>query len=124
MKNQPISLTSRQNPTVVATAKLHDKKYRTESGCFFAEGKKLLWEALATGAPLSYVMATEAAYASLCASGTADRISCPVYTVTESIFEKISTEKSPEGVLSVIKDIDFLHKRYIIYLFKFDYLTA
>jgi len=60
-------------------------------------------------------MATEAAYASLCASGTADRISCPVYTVTESIFEKISTEKSPEGVLSVIKDIDFLHKRYIIY---------
>ena len=31
MKNPPIFLTSRQNPTVVATAKLHDKKYRTES---------------------------------------------------------------------------------------------
>lgn len=115
MKNPPIFLTSRQNPTVVATAKLHDKKHRTEAGCFFAEGKKLLLEALDAGAPLSYVMATEDAYAALDAQGLTARLDCPVYTVTESVFEKISTEKSPEGVLCVIKDIDFLHKRYIIY---------
>ncbi len=115
MKNDPIFLTSRANPTVVATAKLQDKKHRVLSQSFFAEGEKLLWEAIASGAPISYVMVTEDAYARLSARDAFSALDCPVYVVNVSIFEKISTEKSPEGVLCVIKDIDFLHKRYIIY---------
>jgi TrmH family RNA methyltransferase len=106
-------ITSRQNPLVVDTAKLQDKKYRRQSKRFFLEGEKLFAEALKSGVSLCYVMMTEAAYARLCP--TENTYPFPVYCVSESVFEKISTEKSPQGVLSVAKDLDFLHKRYIIY---------
>lgn len=106
-------ITSRQNPLVVETAKLQDKKYRRQSKTFFLEGEKLFFEAIKSQATLCYAMMTEDAYARLCPVGKSYPF--PVYCVSETVFEKISTEKSPQGVLSVLKDLDFLHKRYIIY---------
>ncbi len=115
MKNEPVFLTSRQNAVVVQTAKLQDKKHRDAQGLFLAQGDKLAEEAIRSGAPISYLMATQNAYERLLQKGLLDTLDCTVYVVSESIFEKISTEKSPQGVLCVIKDLDFLHKKYIIY---------
>ncbi len=108
------SITSRKNPLVVATAKLHDKKYRTQTGTFFLEGEKLFSEALRASLQIDYAMMTKEAYEKLLPQGDGT-YPFPVYAVEESVFEKISTEKSPQGVLCVAKHLDFLHKKYIIY---------
>ncbi len=107
-------ITSRQNPLVIATAKLQEKKYRTQSGLFFSEGEKLFREAMASPAQIDYVMMTQDAYDRLLTAG-APPCDFPVYVVSEGVFEKISTEKAPQGVLCVIKHLDFLHKKDIIY---------
>ncbi len=104
-------ITSRQNPLMVQSAKLQDKKYRNETGTFFLEGKKLFAEALAAKLDIVYVIFSDDAYADY----QKNDFPFPVYTVPNDVFLKISTEKSPEGVFCVAKDIDFFHKRYIIY---------
>ncbi len=105
------SLTSRNNPLVSESAKLKEKKYRDQSGLFFFEGEKLFLEALACKLPLVRVfflpeMAEK--YQNLA-------LPCPAYTVPMAVYEKMSEEKSPQGVLCVAKYLDFLHNRYIIY---------
>ena len=54
-------ITSRNNPLIKDTAKLSDKKYRENEGLFAFEGRKLLSEAISSGAPLQRVFATEKA---------------------------------------------------------------
>ena len=39
----------------------------------------------------------------------------PVYLLSSSAFEKISTEKAPQGIISVIKSLDFFYNIDIIY---------
>ena len=106
-------ITSRQNSLVVETAKLQDKKYRRQQKRFFLEGEKLFLEALKSQVEIEYAMMTEGPYARLCPRENAYPF--PVYCVGDSVFEKISTEKAPQGILTVVKDLDILHKRYIIY---------
>ncbi len=98
-------ITSRSNPTVVAAAGLKEKKYRDESRSFLLEGVKLFREAVASGLVMERVFATER-MVSLC------RELLPageILTVSDSVLEKISTEKSPQGVISVAKYLDKIH---------------
>ncbi len=104
-------ITSRKNQLIVDCAKLQDKKYRQKSKSFFIEGKKLFCEALQSKAEILYAIFSESAYPAF----EQQDFSFPTFLVTEEVFSKISTEKSPEGVFCVLKDIDFFHKRYIIY---------
>ncbi len=104
-------ITSRKNPLILESAKLQDKKYRKKSGTFFIEGKKLFSEALAKKLEIVYAIFSQDAYPQYADCD----FSFPVYCVPNEVFLKISTEKSPEGVFCVLKDIDFFHKRYIIY---------
>ena len=99
-------ITSRQNPLVKFVCGLADKKRRNESGLFRFDGIKLLREAAAAELSIKHVIcreplsaAVETEIQGLIRSG---RISenCVVY-VSESVFEKLSEEKSPEGVLTV-----------------------
>ena len=39
---------------------------------------------------------------------------CQIVTVTDGVFEKISTEKSPQGIISFIKHLDFFETCNII----------
>ena len=113
-------ITSRNNQLVKWVSSLADKKNRKESGYFMAEGVKLTREAFEAGLPVDYCIVSEAQ------KNTANELlapfkndnkyeKCRVITVSEGVFEKISTEKAPQGVISVIKHLDFFRDLDIIY---------
>ena len=93
-------ITSKNNASVVAAAKLSDKKYRERTGTFAFEGIKLFREAKAAGAAFQQIFVTEAAYEKYRADF--DGISEAYLTlVTEAVYEKLSFENAPQGVFSV-----------------------
>ena len=120
MKTQKTILTSRQNATVKWVASLHDKKGRRASRAFIAEGEKLTFEAAEAGLPITHVFVSDKRIDSLstrisAAFSSAAYADTEVITVTEEVFEKISTEKAPQGIISVIKHLDFFKELDIIY---------
>ena len=114
-------ITSRQNRRVVELVKLDDRRAREKTRAFRFDGVKLLCEALRRGVEPESVFLRV---------GTADRVAarmeelygcrlsevgCPVFGVEDSLFEKISQENAPEGVITVAKYIDKSHNFIIIY---------
>ena len=98
-------ITSRANPKVAALAKLPERKYREATGLFLAEGIKLTAEALASGIRPETVLFSETFAADDTAAALAEKTAAcgaPVTVLSDSAFEKISTEKSPEGVIAVL----------------------
>ena len=113
-------ISSRNNPTVKWASSLADKKGRCENSSFIAEGEKLTLEALVLGLPLTHIFVKEdrsARIFDLLKPYINDKRyeNCSVITLSESAFEKISTEKAPQGVISVIKYLDFFRNLDIIY---------
>ena len=101
-------ITSRNNQFVKWVSGLSDKKNRKESGYFLAEGLKLTREAFEAGLPVEYCIVSESKKdAHIKALGDAydsDKYqNCKLITVAENVFEKISTEKGAQGIISVIK---------------------
>ena len=113
-------ITSRNNQFVKWASSLSEKKNRKESGYFLAEGVKLTKEALEAGLPVDYLIVSENKRASVL-SAVSEFAEAEKYektkfvTVSEGVFEKISTEKAPQGVISVIKHLDFFRDMDIIY---------
>ena len=114
-------ITSRQNRRVVELVKLDDRRAREKTRTFRFDGVKLLCEALRRGVELESVFLRV---------GTAERVAarmeelygcslsevgCPVIGVEDGLFEKISQENAPEGVITVAKYIDKSHNFIIIY---------
>ena len=113
-------ITSRNNQLVKWVASLAEKKNRKESGYFLAEGVKLTKEAFEAELPVEYLIVSESKKTSVisflgdvCLRDKYDK--CRFITVSDSVFEKISTEKAPQGVISVIKHLDFFRDMDIIY---------
>ncbi len=113
-------ITSRQNRRVVSLCKLTDRRERERSGTFRFDGIKLLCEAIRRGVNCEAVYVRESS-----ADRVAERmmtlyhctpqmVGCPAFCVEDSLFDKISQENAPEGVISVAKHIDRCHKKYII----------
>ena len=98
-------ITSRSNPAVVAAAALKEKKYRDASSLFMLEGEKLFLEAVSSGIGISEVFVTEGKL-SLCRGKVSDEL---IRVVSDGVIEKISTEKSPQGIICVAKYIDKIH---------------
>jgi len=120
-------ITSRSNPTVKRVASLSEKKGRIASSSFLAEGVKLTVEALSAGLPITHIIIAESKKAEAMGriSGYADgpmADAITVVVVSDNVFEKISTEKAPQGVISVIKHLDFFNNVDIIY--KEEFLLA
>lgn len=109
MENKKI--TSRNNEYIKELVKLSDRKKREESGRFCFEGRKLLEEAIAFGAPLESVLMTQRAIKEY----KKDTSALPIIEVSDEVYEKISFEKSPEGIFCVSKALDKIHNLYIIY---------
>ncbi len=112
-------ITSRQNPTVKRAASLSATKGRAEARAFLAEGVKLTEEALRLRLPVQYLFSEESkkdVVLSLLAPYRDDPAfeKTEVITLTSEVFEKISTEKAPQGVTSVIKYLDFYRETDII----------
>ena len=98
-------ITSRNNQFVKWASSLADKKNRKESGYFIAEGVKLTKEAFEAGLPIDYLIVSENKKDSGLEflseyKKDARYEKCRIITVSEGVFEKISTEKAPQGVLA------------------------
>ncbi len=91
---------SRGNERIKNIVKLRDKQSREEQNLFFFEGVHLLEEYLRHGhMPETVFVSAEQAkkYGSLLGGIEQNRI----ITVTREVFEKLSTEKAPQGILTV-----------------------
>lgn len=109
-------ITSRQNPLVKFVCGLAEKKLRSKEGLFRFDGVKLLSEALSSDIAIKYIIYREPA------SSRIDELICQArqlgriddggtVAVSASVFEKISDERSPEGVITVAFMPD-IHGRY------------
>ena len=107
-------ITSRQNPRVREVCALSEKKKRRAEGLFRFDGIKLFSEALANGIEIESVFVRHPLSAAL------ERLVCDaVYSgqldeerviyVSDSVFEKLSEEKNPEGILCVARIPRRLH---------------
>ena len=120
MKIRDEIISSRNNPIIKWAASLSDKKGRAQSESFIAEGEKLVFEALEAHLPVTHIFVSESRCDALMPrlrSSFSDEVyeKCEVFIVSDSAFDKISTEKSPQGIISVIKYLDFFRNMDIIY---------
>ena len=101
-------VTSRQNPTVKRICSLAEKKKRHAEGLFRFDGIKLFREAAQCGICIEYAVIREDVSGEIEAC-VADAIKCgklaknAIFRVSESVFEKISEERSPEGIITVAR---------------------
>ncbi len=113
-------ISSRNNDLVKWAASLQDKKGRNEHSAFLAEGEKLSSEALRRGLPVTHIFVMEGMEERIMPliapfEGLPEFAECRVILLSEGAFSKISTEKAPQGIISVIKHLDFFRKLDIIY---------
>ena len=112
---------SRQNKNIVELCKLTDRKAREATKTFRFDGIKLLEEAIRNDVEICAVFLASSAQERVLGGlrkrfveSYENRIEkCLV--VSDDIFDKISEEKSPEGVITIAKYIDKLQKNATIY---------
>jgi len=110
------TITSRQNAQIIRTVRLQDRKYRQRERLFCFDGIKLCKEAMLAGIVLERIFLR---------ASTKDRVlermerelpgmafsdHSALVCLEDAVFEKISTEKSPEGIICIAKYIDKCHK--------------
>ena len=103
MNNKDFELiSSRQNKKIKEFSKLADPKYRREYGLFLAEGVKLAGEAVDCGAAKYLLILGDAAEESA-EKSVLDKSGAGVikYILTAPVFEKVSTERAPQGIIAV-----------------------
>ena len=108
-------ISSRQNPLLKFVCGLAEKKNRRESGLFRFDGIKLLGEAISSDVKIKYVVCQSPMSDALChivdKAVSEGRITHDaVVEVSVSVFEKISEERAPEGVITVAHALDLLHE--------------
>lgn len=115
LKDNANIITSRQNPLVTYVAKLAEKKYRERERKFRFDGIKLFEEAMISGIEIETVLIMESAVEKISSRlgdflTNATENGSAIKIVSDGVFEKISEEKSPEGIVCVAKYIDKSHK--------------
>lgn len=85
-------ISSKDNQLVKKVCALADKKYRKQYGQFIVESVKAVEECFNAGLDVEVV---------LCTQELAERFPT-AQIVTDVVFSKMSTEKSPQGVLAVV----------------------
>ena len=92
-------ITSRSNPLITQIVQLHDAKGRAEQGLFIAQGKNVISSLLASGMKMEYVFATTAQEPLVYEFST----DAQVILVDSSVINKISTLKTPSGIMGVFR---------------------
>lgn len=86
-------ITSKSNQLIKDIVKLSsDRKFRKEAGLFVVEGIKPVTECMASGCKIEKIV---------CREDLTDKFPQAVI-VSESVFNAISTEKTPQGVLALV----------------------
>ncbi len=102
-------IVSNQNKFVALARALGERKQRQKSSLFRFDGVKLLCEAAKRGVMLDFLLIGEGAYESVAEKAERlydvdiNTLNCRIIVVSDVIFEKISEENAPEGVISVAK---------------------
>lgn len=95
-------IVSRQNERVKKVRALLQKKYRDEYGLYLVFGLKLVKEVIALSLDIDCVLGTEDALNTLSLT-EGDSLGFEVIAVTEQVYDSVTDEKSPQGVLAVVK---------------------
>ena len=105
-------ITSRQNSLITLTVKLADRKHREREGLFRFDGKKLFLEALAADISLYAVLLRESACETILSAAAAYElpVDCRLVTLPDALFDRISEEHSPEGVIVLARPLAALHR--------------
>ena len=88
-------ITSRSNQLVKNILSLREKKYRRERGEYVVEGLKPVREAVASGRAVRLIVVSESYRGELFLPDL-------VQIVSDSVFEKLSEEVTPQGILAVL----------------------
>ena len=100
-------ITSSQNKYVSLARSLSERKQRQKSSLYRFDGIKLLCEAVRKGVKLEFILVMAGAYDSVCTKARElyslelEEIGCRTVVVDGLLFERISEENAPEGVISV-----------------------
>lgn len=86
-------ITSKSNPIIKSVSALADKKYRKQQNLYLVEGIKPVKECISAGCLIDRIICTEALEKDF--SGAT--------VVSESVFNYISSEKTPQGVMAIVK---------------------
>lgn len=95
-------ITSRKNNLIIQASQLEDKKFRDKQKLFCAEGYKLLEEAINAKMKIERIFFTKSAldkYSALISASGCDKL----YLVSEEVYNKLSSEQAPQGIVSSIK---------------------
>jgi len=109
-------IVSNQNKYVALARALGERKQRQKSSLFRFDGVKLLCEAAKRGVEFEFLLISEGAYDSVCEksqklySFDVEGAGCRIIVVSDSIFDKISEENAPEGVITVAKYDAAMHR--------------
>ena len=106
-------ITSKSNPSVGFLSSLSEKKYRERYGLFRTDGIKLARELLERGITPETVYLRESSADKMLASFGG--FTSEAIILSDALFDRVSEEKSPEGVICVIKHLDNLKKIATIY---------
>jgi TrmH family RNA methyltransferase len=89
-------ITSKQNSIVKLIRSLSDKKNRDLNGLYIAEGVNTVKEAIKSGRTIDRIVATEKGLARI------DTLGLEVVVVTDEIFDYITNEVTPQGVMALM----------------------
>ena len=95
-------IASRQNGRIVSAAKLSEKKHREKAGLFLCEGVKLTLEAARFGRLSEVFLRESDAETYRSALDTVLEAGGEVFVISDSAFDKITTEKAPQGIISTV----------------------
>lgn len=92
-------ITSISNNIIKEVLSLHNKKFRDEKGLFIVEGKKQIYE-IGHDWQICYFIATKEFENKL-------QNNNKIHYVSDSVFKKISTTVTPQGVMAIVKKKNF-----------------
>ncbi len=118
MANNREIITSRQNKSISFLSSLQRKKAREEEKIFVFDGIKLLSEAIKNGAEIYCVVLN-----SECADAVAEKLlslygidifslDINILYAAPSVFERLTDERSPEGVVTAARYMENIHKSH------------
>lgn len=105
-------ITSKTNSTIVKIGKLENKKYRNEEKLFVCNGIKLFREAVKFNTKIQYIVINNS---SVFEDEVIELIKneqnkgVNILCVSEAVFDKLSEEKSPQGIITVCKFFENKH---------------
>lgn len=113
-------ITSRRNEAVKRLISLDDKRTRDEEGVFSADGRKLFEEAVAVGAAIDSVYLCEKdreQYLQLLQECLTDSLydETRVFILDDALFFRVSREKSPQGIITLVKYLDKIQNNIKMY---------